>query len=183
MFEVEYKFKIPANFESILREHGWAFLNEIHFVDTYFDSELYRLTLNEHWLRRRDTKWQLKYCTSPGNGTDSVRIDKFNEVSDESEIHTRLASLLNVDEKSLPLDSKVTSDVVKALGLKPIAEFETFRGKYKLGAFTIDLDRTNFGYELGEIELTCEKQSEMESAASKIYDMANKLEFGPVPTI
>lgn len=172
MFEVEKKFKIPADFTRVLLEQGWKYLKEINFKDTYFDTEGYELVRNEHWLRQRGTTWQLK-CPTVEKALTSVRIDRYEEIEDEKTIFKRLAIALKVSPNVL--FTNTTNNVVQVFGLKPIAEFESSRTKYRMGSFTIDLDRTNFGYELGEIELMCEKKDQMSEATEKIFDIAGKL--------
>ena len=171
MLEVEKKFKIPADFTRVLREQGWKYLKEIQLKDTYFDTEGYELVRNDHWLRQRGTKWQLK-CPTIEKASTSVRIDSYEEIEEEKNIFERLAIVLKVAQSTL---SAKTTNVVHVFGLKPIAEFESNRTKYRLGSFTIDLDKTNFGYELGEIEVMCENKDQMPDATAKIFDMAGKL--------
>ena len=172
MFEVEKKFKIPANFTRVLLEQGWKYSKEIHFKDTYFDTESYGLTRNNYWFRKRDTKWQLKCPTQDERQADSVKIDRYQEIEEEKAIFDRLALVLKAESGTIVGE---TTSNVEIFGLKPIAQFESFRSKYQLGTFTIDLDKTNFGYELGEIEVMCEEKSEMVAATAQIFDMASKL--------
>lgn len=172
MFEVEKKFKIPPDFTAVLLEQGWKYLEEIHLKDTYFDTEAYELVRNDHWLRQRGTKWQLK-CPTTQKPSTFIRIDRYEEIETEKNIFERVRIVLNVAANIL-FDEK-TNNVAQVFGLKPIAEVESFRTKYRLGSFTIDLDRTNFDYELGEIELMCETEDEMPEATAKIFDMAGKL--------
>ena len=177
MFEVEKKFKIPADFTRVLLEQGWKYLKEVHLIDVYFDTENYQLTRSDYWLRKRGTKWQFKCPTQQQKDPNSVTIDRYEELEDEKTICERLAFVLNAESRaeSSSIIDKSIDNVVEILGLKPIAEFESFRTKYRLDMFTIDLDKTNFGYELGEIEIMCEKTSDMEQATGKIFDMAGKL--------
>jgi adenylate cyclase class IV len=176
MFEVEKKFKIPANFTRVLLQQGWKYLKEVHLKDSYFDTASYQLARNDFWLRKRDTKWQFKCPTQLEKHPDSVRIDRYEEIEDEKTICERLALVLNAEITSIA--DKTADSVVVFLGLKPLAKFESFRSKYRLDSFTIDLDKTNFGYELGEIELMCEKTSDIEQATANIFEMAGKLGKG-----
>ena len=176
MFEVEKKFKIPADFTRVLLEQGWKYLKEVHLIDVYFDTENYQLTRSDYWLRKRGRKWQFKCPIQLQKDPNSVSIDRYEELEDEKAISERLALVLNA--KSSSIVDKTTDNLIEILGLKPIAKFESFRTKYRLDLFTIDLDKTNFGYELGEIEIMCEKTSDMEQATGKIFDMANKLGKG-----
>jgi adenylate cyclase class IV len=173
MFEVEKKFKIPADFTRVLLEQGWKYLKEVHLKDTYFDTECYELTRKNYWLRKRHTKWQLKCPTQEEKDRDAVRIDRYQEIEEEKAIIDCLAFVPKAKGSSIV--GKTTDTVVEIFGLKPIAQFESFRSKYQLDSFTIDLDKTNFGYELGEIEVMCENKGEMQQATANIFDMAKKL--------
>lgn len=173
MFEVEKKFKVPSNFKSVLIDQGWKYLGEIHFTDTYFDSENYDLINSDHWLRQRDGKLQLKCPASSESECSSVKIDQYIEIEDKLRIIDRLAFVLKAENCGLV--DKTTNNVVEVLGLKPIARFESFRVKYKLDSFTIDLDKTDFDYELGEIEVICKRKGDVEHAKADICDMAEKL--------
>jgi adenylate cyclase class IV len=118
MFEVEKKFKIPANFTRVLLEQGWKYSKEIHLKDTYFDTESYGLTRNNYWFRKRDTKWQLKCPIQDERQADSVRIDRYQEIEEEKAIFDRLALVLKVESGTMVGE---TTSNVEIFGLKPIA--------------------------------------------------------------
>ncbi|MFN0065269.1 MAG: CYTH domain-containing protein [Chlamydiales bacterium] len=53
----------------------------------------------------------------------------------------------------------------------PFATFATTRERYKLFNVTVDLDLTDFGHEVGEIEILVEKESEVPKAEKKLDSM------------
>ena len=175
MLEIEKKFKPGKDFERRLLKYGGKYLKDVHFNDTYYDSETFALTSNDHWLRKRDNQWELKCSLSSKGEQSSVKIDQYEEFSNETEIIYHLSLNPDVDSKRLQGKSTV-EDAIDVLGIKPIATFDTFRVKYQLpGGFHIDLDKTNFGYELGEIELICQNKEEVDETTAKILDMGEKL--------
>jgi len=54
------------------------------------------------------------------------------------------------------------------------ANIGTTRRKYKSGDFHIDLDITDFGYKIGEIELIVENQEQVPEAQNKIRKFAEQ---------
>ncbi len=61
--EVERKFSVPANYKTLLEERGFELVKEFKetLSDDYFDSAEYDLMQADHWLRRRNGDWELKY--------------------------------------------------------------------------------------------------------------------------
>ena len=60
-------------------------------------------------------------------------------------------------------------------GYKPFATITTNRKKYSKDGFAIDVDSATFGYEIIEIELMVEEESEMEGATKRILEFAQSL--------
>lgn len=59
--EVEKRFPFDAETEDKLIAAGANVLSHKSIKDTYLDTSDYCLTSADHWLRRRNGKWQLKY--------------------------------------------------------------------------------------------------------------------------
>lgn len=64
--EVERKFSVPPDYQAVLSEHGFELVKEFKetLSDDYFDSSDYDLMQADHWLRRRNGDWELKYPVS-----------------------------------------------------------------------------------------------------------------------
>lgn len=61
--------------------------------------------------------------------------------------------------------------VLAAAGAVPLAQYQTTRTKYSLeGGFGLDLDCTDFGYSLVEIELLCQHSHELPDASRRYHD-------------
>lgn len=61
--EVERKFSVPADYRSVLAKHGFKPVKAFDetLSDDYFDSCEYELMQADHWLRKRNGDWELKY--------------------------------------------------------------------------------------------------------------------------
>lgn len=162
MIEVEKKFTFKA--EDIKRLTKDAeFIIEQVFTDIYYDTEDYSLTTKDRWLRSRDGKFQLKM---PFNKERiSIRsLDQYEEIESEPEIR----NILNL------LKQKTFSEDLKDKGYLPFATLVTTRKKYKNGEFILDFDVMDFGYNLFEIELMVNNESEIEQATNKIINFAKQ---------
>ena len=62
MIEVEQKFIITSETRDKLRVLGAQRTTKRHVCDVYFDTPEHSLMKQDHWLRKRDGKWELKYC-------------------------------------------------------------------------------------------------------------------------
>ena len=129
-FEVEKRFQPTEDqLKKILK--GAEYLGEEINHDIYYDYPDYRFLKNEDKkFRTRNGIFELKIILSSGVS---------QEINDEESIkkyfETNL-SLKDFTEKSL----------------KSFMEYKVFRKKYQKDGFIIDLDRTDFGYEVCEIE-------------------------------
>lgn len=160
MFEVEKTFLLDGVDEDRLL-HGAEFVKEIVIDDTYYDTPECTLTLQDKWLRKRKGAFELKV-----NMVDTDRseqeVDQFHEIETEQEIRAVL---------DLPKVHDLETDLQKA-EYEPIAQFKTYRKKYKHGKFVLDLDETDFGLRIGEIELVVDSEDKMAGALQEILDFA-----------
>jgi hypothetical protein len=64
---------------------------ELRIVDRYFDTEDFVLTTQDHWLRLRDSRWELKQPIGlPDSSPGSKAIDTYREITSEGEIAAAL---------------------------------------------------------------------------------------------
>ena len=73
-------------------------------------------------------------------------------------------------------------DCFKKLQISSFADIKTTRRKYKCDDFTIDLDETNFGYYVGEVELMVESPSQANDASNRIVEFCKKFDLDISPT-
>ena len=164
MIEVEKKFVLTTDNLTKLTK-GAKFVGEKSFTDSYYDTVDYALSLKDHWLRDRNSKWELKVPYNNNIPKGKRVSDQYKEIENEKEISTQLGFDL---EKPLVESLEVN-------GYKPFATISTHRKKYSKDGFAIDVDSASYGYGIIEIELMVEKESEMEGATKKILEFARSL--------
>lgn len=167
--EVERKFKVTADTKIKLVEIGAELQKEKVFLDKYYDNPDYSLTLKDCWLRRRNESWELKVV----NGQFTKLASQYQEITETNEIVDFLVNHFHrFDLKHLPVDQ-----VIQKLDLQPFVEFTTTRQTYFLPECIIDLDLTDFGYQVGEIEVMATDKSQIPRALETITSVAGKLGF------
>lgn len=168
--EVERKFKVTADTKIKLVEIGAELHKEKVFLDKYFDNPDYSLTLKDCWLRQRNESWELKVV----NGQFTKLASQYQEITETNEIADFLVNHFHrLDLKGLAVDL-----VIKKLDLQPFVEYTTTRQTYFLPECIIDLDLTDFGYQVGEIEVMATDKSQIPRALETITSVAGKLGNG-----
>jgi thiamine-triphosphatase len=158
MIEVERKFLLEGKDEADL-VHGAIFLNEKKFTDSYYDTKDLRITTRDWWLRERDGRWELKIAI-----TSRTRlIDHYDEVNEESTILAKLG-----------LPAGEIGKVLQEHGYQPFCTFTTTRRKFQKGPFIIDLDQTDYGYQIVEVEYMVESKKEIPKAVREILALAKE---------
>ncbi|OWF48008.1 uncharacterized protein LOC110453593 isoform X2 [Mizuhopecten yessoensis] len=170
MIEVERKFVITAKCVDKLKELGASLNVEKTFTDRYYDDSKYSLTLQDCWFRQRNLDWELKVARRLSCSLST----QYEEITKEKDIVKYLIQHFSVDGFSEELS---VSDLVKIVGLEEFATFTTHRQSYSLPECTVDLDITDFGFQVGEIEVMVTNESRIPSALNTIEDMAKKLGF------
>lgn len=167
--EVERKFVIQDNTESLLAELEATLLEEAVIKDSYYDSKDYALILSDYWLRKRNGQWELKLPVNPG---DISSVTKYREVTHEDQILSLVVDKLTIME-SLRFGS--LESLVDEQELETFAEFITERKSYGLPECTVVLDTTDFGVQVGEIEVLVASKERIPNAVATIDKMAAKL--------
>ncbi len=163
MIEVEKKFLYNEATIKTLTE-GAEFVGEKIFTDSYFDNETFSLTTKDIWFRKRGERFELKL---PLNVKMEERVsDQYKELETEKEIADYFK--WNLSEASL-------EELVKKSGFNPFATFTTTRKKYKKDDFTIDIDTTDFGFNIIEIEIMVSEESDIEEGIKKILEFASSI--------
>ncbi|XP_033117282.1 thiamine-triphosphatase-like [Anneissia japonica] len=145
--EIERKFVIHEDSETKLIKAGAVLKKHVTFTDAYFDTNNYDLSLADTWLRKRDGKWQLKI--PPRERCTSLTC-QYMELDSDMEI----ASSLLHNFPILANGSETGATMVEiSQCLSEFARFTTHRTSYTIHDFHVDFDRTDFGFEVGEIEL------------------------------
>ncbi|XP_059129606.1 thiamine-triphosphatase isoform X2 [Peromyscus eremicus] len=178
LIEVERKFVPGPDTEERLQELGGILEHRVTFRDTYYDTSELSLMRSDHWLRQREgSGWELK-C--PGGAAISGPHNEYVELTSESAIVAQLFELLGAGEP----EAAGVPDVLGPLKLQEVASFITTRSSWKLalsGAheqeplLRVDLDSTDFGYAVGEVEAMVREKAEVGAALEKILSFSSML--------
>lgn len=162
MIEVEKKFQPTEEQLKALLE-GTEFVGETENNDIYYDFPDYRLFLKGHRLRKRNDGYELKVALPDHNDSG---LHSYNEIENDVEI----LSFIGFNET----DS--LAEIIKT-EMSIFCDIKTKRRKYKKEDFSIDIDETNFGYNMVEIELMVEDDSKIKEAEERIVALATSLGF------
>lgn len=166
--EIEKKFRITPEQEAHLLE-GARFLRVVTNEDIYFDRPDFVLTKQDHWLRKRSGRFELKRRAHElGHKMGGTAYD---EIEDEAGIRTFL---------DLPVVNSLEADLSVA-GYKPFTKIVTQRKSYEKEGFHVDLDNCDFGYEVAEIELMVTDEREREQALERIETFARHMGLNQTP--
>ncbi|XP_029422692.1 thiamine-triphosphatase isoform X2 [Nannospalax galili] len=178
LIEVERKFVPGPGTEERLQELGGILEHQVTFRDTYYDTSELSLIRSDHWLRLREgSGWELK-C--PGPARVSGPHNEYTELTSESAIVAQLFELLGAEG----LEAASVVAVLAPLKLLEVASFVTKRSSWKLvfsGAeeqeplLRVDLDTTDFGYAVGEVEVLVHEKAAVPAALEKIVSFSSKL--------
>ncbi len=156
--EVESKFQpTEEQLADLLKDA--EFISGKDLVDNYYDTESYVFVKNSMLLRNRGGSWELKVYDTSISDSSSVA----NEITQEKEIL-----------KKLGYDSYQDIDGLAKKKLQLWAPILTKRKSYQKEGFVIACDETDFGLSQVEIELTVNKESEVEDAKRRIADFAQQ---------
>ena len=146
-----------------------VFKSTTRFRDVYYDVKQH-LDKAGIWVRERDGKWECK--TARGESKDGERTARFEETTDYDEIR-------KIVKQALGSDAEVNCEK-ESFGLEVLADIDTVRRTWLVnGKFTVVVDVTQWGYMVGEVELTeeiIEDQEKMETLAHKMAMMEERLD-------
>lgn len=171
-FEVESKFRVPSGFEKLAQMKGAKLLQRTAFTDVYFDAPNHELTLTGRWLRKRDSKWELKIQKLKNEHW----IESNCEIEDEGEIVNELLKTLTARYSNVIRDCTSVEDIIQSTCCKQIASFTTRRTVFEMpNGVLIDLDQASFGYQVGELEVVVANKKDIELAKENIQKTARLL--------
>ena len=173
-FDIKRKYIVGNDSERAVEKMGGKFIETETLVDEYLDDVNYTLLLNDCWLRLRNKKFEMKVNAAFGCGPNiSPSVEMLTIESDIQEM------LMTKFEKTLEQKRRVSErhlDVlIDALGFSEFVTFETTRKKFLVDGFTVTLDTTNFGFQVGEIEIVANSLPEMMTALKNMDNLAAKL--------
>lgn len=153
MIEVEKKFQPTLEQLAAFVEDA-EFLGEIENIDTYYDMPDFALGKKGFKLRQRNKDYELKVQMSNFNDYTQANYD---EITEEPKILEKLG---------YPNDANLEQIIRDKMEI--LCSIRTKRKKYKKAGFNIDVDETDFGYNMVEIEFMVNNESEISDAEKKI---------------
>ena len=183
--EVERKFIVPSDYKDRLLKNGFDPVDQFRETlnDDYFDFVVgdFPLLTNDHWLRKRNGDWELKY---PVGSTMSTSMSENDEnvptttLYHETSNHDDILSKIGVIVPEITSNQDVgLNHLVDNATLKPFAQLETKRKCYKRSSDNVNIvvDVTDWGYMIGEIEVMVENKDQVTAATQQIDELAKKL--------
>jgi adenylate cyclase class IV len=173
--EVERKFLVPENFSALLSECGFAPVSELNekLVDEYFDTQMSELLRGDHWLRKRNGDWELKYPVGSQH-VDGCTL--YHETTDSNDIAGRLLSLCrSLKEAEVAQSAGLLKTLAASGALVSIARIETTRQCFRREEVNIVVDETQWGYRVGEVEICVHSKKDAPAALAKIDAVAKEL--------
>lgn len=155
--EIEQKFTFNRHLLPILRGNGGTPpfrkltpFKQTSFHDAYFDNPTRVLSKNTSgaiWLRKRDNNWQAKVAKSANKDFQQASYEEI----------TRVPDIEMLIRKYLP----DCPGAAENFGLSPYCQYLTNRTEFTANEkYVIALDTTDFGHDVGEVEVVAEAHEE-----------------------
>ncbi|XP_053401805.1 uncharacterized protein LOC123548966 [Mercenaria mercenaria] len=178
-FNIKRKYLIANDSEETVQKMGGIFIETETLVDEYLDDKNYSLILNDCWLRLRNKKFEMKVNASFGYGPNkSPSVEMLtNEIEIQDMLMKRYEKTL---EQKRRVSERQLDVLIDALGITEFVTFETTRKKYQVEDFIVTMDVTNFGFEVGDIEIVANSLPEMMTDLINMDSLAAKLGFRPL---
>ena len=162
MIEVEKKFQ-PTKEQLASFLSDAEFLGETENIDIYYDLPDFSFFKKEMRLRKRNNDYELK-IEIPKSPTSKATYNQ--EITEPIEILERMG-----------FDKNDSLEKVIEKNLSVLCTIKTKRKKYKMGDFHIDLDETDYGFNMLEVELMVENENETMEAEKKILNLVEPFGF------
>lgn len=158
MIEVEIKFPLIKNNEQLITADA-KFIAEKQVTDIYYDSASKRLTLSDWWLRCRNGQFELKTPVDATKKHSAFVARRYNELTADAEIMA-----------ALKLSGEDLAQALQQNRIVPFATINTTRRAWQHGEFHIDIDRTDFGYAIGEVEKLVPDPAQVKKAEQELQN-------------
>lgn len=192
--EVEQKFALDkdgSRLQTRLSELNFHKKGEVDMVDWYFDTPdpNWLLTPKDCWLRCRETvsgsTWQLKRGRRHDGGSTV-----YEELEDEEAIEASISMLpiSMIPESDMDVvildefEGKTVPRFPQSTSLVPFARIETHRSSWAFAGdndaydnLTVDLDGTQYGYMVGEVEAVVYNENDIPLAKSRINALVREI--------
>jgi thiamine-triphosphatase len=204
--EVEEKFTMSSASPQVLEDLGFALRSKTPVVmtDWYFDDDNFSLLRRDCWLRHRalvsastdETRttttrthgsWQLKV----GSGGSGSRTTVYTEIEGREAVLEALSNLDSFKGKAPNLPEALLSDrttpttsMLPNSSLTAFARIGTFRSSWTrtdelFRSINIDLDSTDFGYAVGEVEIEVSDPALVERVRERVQEVVRAISGPP----
>lgn len=112
--------------------HFFPLTTVVRFVDSYWDSHLCVLASSDCWLRRRESKWELKVPAGAAAQSGGERTSFTEIVGAKAVAQALVAKALVPESASDVADEDALEALLREAGLEPFAELETTRTKFQV---------------------------------------------------
>ena len=179
--EIEVKFPYTEREEKRIKAIC-EYKGEKKMKDVYYeDDRNYKMTTQDIWFRQRNDAWECKIdlnlwnkirCgdSSKARDNDAHGFDNYKELDGEKEI-TDFFLKCGWIENNRKHDENFRTFLMRN-HITPFGEIYSARSKYSFKELNIDLDSTNFGFNIGEIEIMVENEEQIENAQQKIKEFS-----------
>ncbi len=157
MIEVEKKFKPTTEQLNALLKGARSDGFKEH-TDYYYDTPDFDFTKKGCRLRKRNDTWELKIKKQNPENTENSYYEEIEDVP-------RILEHLNFPEGA-------DLEVLVSEYMKELCIIKTKRFKYHKKGFIIDIDETDFGHTVCEIELKVKNEKKINTAEQKIIKFA-----------
>lgn len=172
MFEIERQCAYDHEIcEKIITDS--QFIKETKNHDIYYDTDDFKLTSQDAWLRKRNGEFQIKVVEGKGEPCGKRKFSKYKEITDEQEI----CAWLKIENQAL------SDKVLQVLGYIPFLDYEMNRNVYQQGEITMCVDVAYYKEDLDnpfkmfEVEIEVESQGQMGEAQQKMEEFFEKYNF------
>ena len=176
MIEVERKFNVNSSVIQKIKNIGAVKKGNVkRFTDIYYDTLENHLTRNNLWLRSRNEIWELKSSADTRSSEEKLFNSSYVETVEERDIVKILMPFLKTKSDFDYAKFSKLQNFLDEFEITPFSIITTNRQKYVLGDFIIDIDTTDTGYSVGEVELLVEKKDEIYASSKKIDNFIKDL--------
>jgi adenylate cyclase class 2 len=172
MYEVELKVRADhARVREALDARDAERLGRVRQVDTYYDAPHRAFAETDEALRiRRETDG------SPGDGVATTKL-AYKGPLVETESKSR------EEHETVVADGEAMAGVLSGLGFEPAATVEKLREYFRLGEYTLTLDRVEGLGEFVEIERAVGGEAAVEAAREEAAALLQALDLDPAEQI
>ncbi|GAX20540.1 thiamine-triphosphatase [Fistulifera solaris] len=209
--EIEEKFVVPHDIEKRLMQWGFERQQCVEMTDWYFDTSSLQLLQKNMWLRCRQpeihgdaddiSQWQIKIGQqskrNSRNDLGTPLMTVYVELEGISALE-KAASCLSppdiaahgegcfIDDNSEMFRNhtipKIPNNMLSSQ-LLPFARIYTRRTSWTFLDVAVDLDETDFGHAVGEVEMVVEDETRVEAARTQVREWVAKLQDPAADTV